>query len=62
MRVIGHAVFLPLVVVSYLIGSWFTSPWLFVAQAGFLLLAALVFGTSAVVRRAKRNGAARQDG
>ena len=62
LRVIGYAVFLPLVGVAYLIGSWFTSPWLFFAQVVFLLLVALVFGTRAVVRRARRNGAARQDG
>ena len=62
LRALGYAVFLPLAVLSYLIGSWFTSPWLFAAQAGFLLLATLVFWTRAVVRKARRNGTARQDG
>ncbi|MDP9458346.1 MAG: hypothetical protein M3Q60_21790 [Actinomycetota bacterium] len=61
LRVIGHAVFLPLVIVSYLIGSWFTATWLFFAQARVLLLAALVSGTRAA-RRVRRNGAARQGG
>ena len=62
LRVFGHAVFLPLMVVSYLTGFWFTSPWLFFAQVVLLLLGALVLGAMAVVRRARRNGAARQDG
>lgn len=62
LRVIGHAVFLPMAGVAYLTHSWFTSPWLFIVQVGGLLLAALVLGTRATVRRARRNGAARQDG
>ena len=63
LRPFGYAVFLPLGIVSYLAHSWFTAPYLFVAQAGFLLLGALILGAMAVVRRARRrNGAARQDG
>ena len=62
LRPFGYAVFLPLGIVSYLTHSWFTAPYLFVAQVGILFLGALILGAMAVVRRAKRNGAARQDG
>ena len=62
LRPLGYAVFFPLGIVSYLTHSWFTAPRLFVWQAGILLLGALILGAMAAVRRARRNGAARQDG
>lgn len=62
LRVLGYVVFFPLSMAFYLTSSWFTAPRLFVAQVVLFLLGALVFGAMAVVRRARRNGAARQDG
>lgn len=62
LRVFGFAVFFPLAMVSVLTHSWLTAPRLFVAQIVLFLLAALVLGTIAVVKRARRNRAARQDG
>ena len=62
LRIFGFAVFFPLAIVSGLTHSWFTAPPLFVAQIVLLLLTALVLGAIAVVRRARKNWAARQDG
>ena len=63
LRPIGHAVFFPLAIVSLLTHSWFTAhPYWFVTQVGLFLLFVLILGAMAVVRRARRNGVARQNG